>query len=337
MPTVQLYDNNHSGLTADITFSAITGGSFSLGLQTIPYTFSSDYPYGTYSLYYSQWGQTCSVNIPEPPFISTWRTTTSNETIGLPLIPGGNYNFTVNWGDGNIETITSYLNNQHEYAVTGDYTVTITGTIEGWSFYDEIYDEYYGTPTKLINVLQWGCLNIGNRGGVFFDTINLTLDSVVDVLNLQGVYNLDEMFGNSGISLVNRINEWDVSGINSMAFMFENSQFNQPLNNWNVSGVTKMNYMFNSTPFNQPIGNWDVSNVQFMNGMFINATSFNSNISGWNVSGVTNMDVMFYGATLFNQDLSLWCVTNIPSEPTSFADGASSWVLPKPNWGTCPP
>ena len=31
MPTVQLYDNNHSGLTADITFSAITGGSSSLG------------------------------------------------------------------------------------------------------------------------------------------------------------------------------------------------------------------------------------------------------------------------------------------------------------------
>jgi len=32
----------------------------------------------------------------------------------------------------------------------------------------------------------------------------------------------------------------------------------------------------------------------------------------------------------------LWCVENIPEEPSIFADGADSWVLPKPVWGTCP-
>ena len=395
------------------------------------------------------------------PFISTWRTTTSNETIVLPLSNYGNYNFTVNWGDGNIETITSY----HEYAVTGDYTVTITGTIEGWSFYDEGIDEYFGTPTNIINVLQWGCLNIGNRGGGFFGTNNLTLDSVSDILNLQGVTNLDEMFEGSSITTVNRINEWDVSGVNGMRYMFAGAiafnqplnnwnvsgvtdmahmfvgatNFNQPLNNWNVSGVTDMTYMFagtrfnqnisnwdvsnvqsmfgmfRNTPFNQDISNWDVSNVQYMSSMFNgvtgftgnlsswitnslidisnmfenailfnsdlsnwnvsgitsmryvfqNATSFNGDISSWKVSNVQDMQGMFYSATsfnidisswdvssvpealgmffmfqyaeTFNQDLSSWCVTNIPSPPPYFDTGASSWVLPKPVWGTCPP
>jgi hypothetical protein len=61
--TVELYDNNHTGLIADITFNAWTGGTSTLGLQTIPYAFLTNYPYGTYDLYYSQWEQTCSITI----------------------------------------------------------------------------------------------------------------------------------------------------------------------------------------------------------------------------------------------------------------------------------
>jgi hypothetical protein len=49
------------------------------------------------------------------------------------------------------------------------------------------------------------------------------------------------------------------------------------------------------------------------------------------------MTAMFNNTTLFNQDLSSWCVTNIPSIPSAFDTGATSWVLPRPVWGTCPP
>jgi len=45
---------------------------------------------------------------------------------------------------------------------------------------------------------------------------------------------------------------------------------------------------------------------------------------------------MFRDATSFNQDLSNWCVTLIPSTPSNFSVGATSWTLPKPVWGTCP-
>jgi hypothetical protein len=48
---------------------------------------------------------------------------------------------------------------------------------------------------------------------------------------------------------------------------------------------------------------------------------------------VTNMEGMFIAAVDFDQDLSGWCVENIPTKPNAFDLDASSWVLPRPNWG----
>jgi surface protein len=110
------------------------------------------------------------------------------------------------------------------------------------------------------------------------------------------------------------------------------------INDWNVSGVTSFQTMFHSAVnFNQPIGNWDTRKVTNMAAMFYTATVFNQDISNWETSGVTSMNDMFGFATSFNRNLSSWCVTLIPTVPSFFAGGASSWSLPKPVWGTCPP
>ena len=85
-----------------------------------------------------------------------------------------------------------------------------------------------------------------------------------------------------------------------------------PLTTTCTSGVTNMGYMFEgANAFNEPIGSWDVSSVRNMTGMFQDAHAF-------------------------NQDIGSWCVALIPSQPTTFDDGARSWVLPRPVWGTCP-
>lgn len=244
---------------------------------------------------------------PPNPFISIWRFTKPNGTLTLPYDPSGNYSGTIDWGDGTITT-NDISTRSHIYANSGDYTITIDGVIDGFSF------QYFPSNfSSLIEVTRWGCLGTGNYGGTFQGCNNLVLTGVADTLNLSGVTTLSNMFnGCSSITTINNIKSWDVSKTTDMSFMFGGSNFNGDITNWNVSGVTTMFDMFAGTPFNQDIGNWDVSNV-------------------------TNMTYMFSTATLFNQDLSSWCVSLIPSTPIGFDSGAISWVLPRPNWGICPP
>ena len=42
----------------------------------------------------------------------------------------------------------------------------------------------------------------------------------------------------------------------------EYENFDQPLDNWNVSNVKDMKYMFYDTNYNQPLNNLNVSNVK---------------------------------------------------------------------------
>ena len=126
-----------------------------------------------------------------------------------------------------------------------------------------------------------------------------------------------------------KINNWDVSQITDMSYLFMETNFNEDISNWNVSNVTDMSYMFYSaTKFNQPIGSWDVSKVTNMQGMFAGAESFNQPLGyvdaanpGWDVSNVTTMNSMFKnvdyaesfltGKNVFNQPLNSWNVSNV--------------------------
>ena len=128
------------------------------------------------------------------------------------------------------------------------------------------------------------------------------------------------------------------SSVTDMRGMFgEAKAFNQDIGSWDVSSVTNMYEMFNRAgAFNQDIGSWDVSSVTNMRYMFQQATAFNQDISSWNVSQVTAMYRMFNSATSFNQNLSGWCVSLITRAPTDFDTLATSWVLARPVWGTCP-
>ena len=96
-------------------------------------------------------------------FISTWNTaniSTGSSTasqIKLPLLNSGTYNFSVNWGDGSFNAITSYNQAEvlHNYATAGIYTITITGICTGWSFYNS------GDKFKITGVMKWGGLKLG--------------------------------------------------------------------------------------------------------------------------------------------------------------------------------
>ena len=275
---------------------------------------------------------------PIPPlFISIW---TAASPIELPYSPTGTYSGTIDWGDGNVSANT-YDNRTHNYAVSGDYTITISGQIEGWNF--DSYATSYANSIK--EILQWGPLKgeSGLNEYMFSSCENLVLTGVTDTPNLNGITSLSSMFsGCISITTINNLESWDVSNISNLGSMFSGCQnFDQNIGGWDVSSVTLMFNMFSGTlsfnnggdssisgwttssvtdmgsmfqstsSFNQPIGSWDVSNVNYMSDMFSSAVSFNQPIGSWNVSNVTDMGYMFNNASLFNQDISTWYPINL--------------------------
>ena len=74
--------------------------------------------------------------------------------------------------------------------------------------------------------------------------------------------------------------------------MFSDSEFNGDINQWDVSNVNEMQWLFNRSKFNKNISNWNVSNVINMKGMF-EESSFNKNINSWNINPNCNITNIF--------------------------------------------
>ena len=248
-------------------------------------------------------------------FITIWNTifistgSTNDVSIKLPLESTGTYDFVVEWGDGNSDHITVYnqANVTHVYTSSGTYNVNISGTINGFRFNNG------GDRLKLVDVIQWGNLQIGNSNGYFFGCSNLVI-SASDILYLDNTTNLRYAFKNcDSITTIPNMNNWDISSVTNMREMFHDaSSFNQDIGSWDVSSVTNMREMFHdASSFNQDIGSWDVSSVTTMYKMFYNTISFNQDIGSWDVSSVTTMYKMFYNTISFNQDIGSWDVCDV--------------------------
>ncbi|WP_158655305.1 BspA family leucine-rich repeat surface protein [Flavivirga eckloniae] len=269
-------------------------------------------------------GEDCS----QVPFITTWKTTSANESITIPTALGETYNYTVNWGDG--ETTTNHKGNTtHSYTTAGTYTVSITGD------FPRIYFNNTGDRLKIQSIEQWGNQIWTSMHSAFYGCNNLK-GHAIDTPNLSRVNNMGNMFRNA-TSFNQDISDWDVSNVTNMSSLFKNAtNFNQDINSWNVSNVTSMNSMFNeASSFNQPIGSWDTSKVTSMSYMFYYNTVFNQDISDWDVSNVTNMSNIFDRASSFNQPIGNWNVSNVTNMEgvfryaTNFSQDISSWNVSK--------
>ena len=321
MPTLLISSTNYNGQYGDITFFPDTGGTFNLGYQLIPYYYVADYINGNYDVFFSAFNKTCSFdifNIPTTSFISTWRTTTTGESITLPYLVTGIYSGgTIDWGDGFVSANT-YSNRTHTYSFSGDYTVTITGNLQGWDF-----ATVTTSRTKIRSVQQWGILRgYNNLAPRFNSCSNLRLTGVTDTLYLLDVTNCTGMFASCGsLTTINNSNSWNMSSITAMGGMFQfSTSFNSPVSNWNVSNVVNMSYVFNGCiPFNQPLSGWNVSNVTNMEGLF-SSSNFNQNIGSWDVSNVTSTRFMFSNSFSFNQNIGSWDVSAVTAMTQMFGN-----------------
>jgi surface protein len=263
-------------------------------------------------------GHTLKIAADTSSFITIWDTTldgiSASNQIKLPLDSSGTYNFYVDWGDSNTDLITSWNQTEvtHAYAPTGIYTINITGQCEGWSFNDIATGPPESDAEKLLKIVQWGDLRLGNSGRYFSGCENLNI-TATDILNVSGVTDMSYAFkGCEILTDIANIDLWDVSTVTDMSHMFERTDFNHDLSTWDVSQVTNMRMMFYyDNYFNGNISTWDVSKVTNMNHMFYRASSFNSDISGWNVSSLIDIDWMFSYANNFNQDIGGWNVSSV--------------------------
>ena len=274
-------------------------------------------------------------------FVSTWNTnntsgsSSASNQVKLPLYNGGTYNFTVDWGDGTQNTITSWNQAEtlHTYASAGVYTIGIVGTITEWSFFNSVVDD----SQKILSIQSWGSLQFGTLDlGSFSSCINLDLSSVTDVPDLSSTITLDNAFSFcTNLTTINNSNSWDTSNIPIFISMFAGCvNFDSNISNWDMANATNINTMFQGcTSFNQPIGSWDVSSVTNIAFLFKNCTQFNQPLNSWNVSLVTDMNSMFSGATNFNQPLNSWDVSNVVNMDFMFS-GANLFNGNITSWNT---
>jgi surface protein len=243
-------------------------------------------------------------------FITTWDTrisgtgtVTGTSSIALPLF--GTQAITASWGDGTVSLISqsAQVDRTHSYATPGVYTVSITGTGQGFRFNND------GDRNKLMDIVQWGSIS-GSTTAVFSGCNNL-VGTAADPHILQTT-NLSSYLSEA-TKFNGYIGNWDTSNVTNMTRMlFNASSFNQDINSWNVSNVASMELTFyGASSFNQDIGLWDVSSVTSVNEMFSNATSFNQNIGSWNTSNIGSMKEMFSNADSFNQNIGSWDVSRV--------------------------
>ena len=120
---------------------------------------------------------------------------------------------------------------------------------------------------------------------------------------------LQEFFEDTDNPKYGAVNDWDVSEVTDMSFLFD--------------GVTKYSDTSIQQNYYPEINGWDTSRVRNMERMFRDATWFNRPLNGWDVSSVTNMYSMFQGtsetSTIFNQPINSWDVSSVRNMYRMFA------------------
>lgn len=226
----------------------------------------------------------------------------------------------VAWGD---RTATQSLHDvglvNHIYTdSSSSHTIVVRGVVP--------WDGYLGgvnsaqPEDNLHGVLQCGTDLIPNEYGAFINCRNM-IWSATDAPNLHGITALDEMFRNCASLSTPNFSAWDMSGIQYIDGMFEDSSLVEgSLNVWNVSNLLSANSTFEGcVSFNEDLNDWSVGNLTNAIEMFKDAQSFNQDLYNWDMSNVVYIRNMFDGATSFSGDLTGWDVRNVTNFDSIFA------------------
>ena len=162
----------------------------------------------------------------------------------------------INWWDdwiNNCPTTTKWsVSCTYKNASKGNYSIQVKW-IMTW-----LWKKWTSSIDKLKSATFYNNISMEDFSYAFYWAVNLSAVSFLPwVWNTETsrVKNMEYMFSwvNNFYSW-NRLTTWDVSRVENMRGMFENSNFNSPIWQWDVSNVRDMSYMFSSARnFNQDI------------------------------------------------------------------------------------
>jgi surface protein len=269
----------------------------------------------------------------QAPWITRWKVDNRlqpyAQKISISCTDDYAYNYTVDWGDGDV---SKHLrgNTAHTYTKAGIYTAKISGEYPHirLGVNNSMIEHFIKGFADLLFVEQWGDEKWQSMARAFSEHKYLHI-TATDAPNLSEAESTAGMFKNA-LHFNSPIEYWDMSHINNISIMFENTSFNQPLNDWNVSQVISMDSTFNCTPFNQPIDKWDTSSVQTMGRMFA-STPFNHTLNSWDTSHVTDMRFMF-ASSEFDGTIGDWDVSSVEDMTAMFAK--TCFNQPLGRWNT---
>jgi len=201
-----------------------------------------------------------------PPFVINIDTTLGDGQDRMRL-PAQGTNMLIDWGDGNVETVTQTATPSianaivHNYSTAGVYRISVSKEIERVNFADE------GDNLKVVSrVANWGAAQWSTFDSAFY-----------------GCENFNPVFYDAP----------DLSGVISLRQMFRDTPFNQDISGWDVSGIRNFRLMFHTaSSFNADISGWNMSNAEETESMLLGTLSFNHDIGRWNISSVTDMSSM---------------------------------------------
>lgn len=166
-------------------------------------------------------------------------TVTGSSTFYLRGRNTGTYNAQVDWGDGTVDTVTSYSTGSHAYSSTGVYQVKISGDFPGFE-YGAVSGSWKDYLTKIV---QWGNIEWKSFYRAFTSFPNLTSlpTDYPDISGLTDKRARNMFYNNTGL-LACDLSNWQNTGNfvgDALGMLYGcNSCTNINITGWDVSNMT---------------------------------------------------------------------------------------------------
>lgn len=262
----------------------------------------------------------------------------------LPLVAGQSYNFDIDWGDGNTETITTNTPQTHEYGTAGTYTIQIGGVNK--TFPRQKFGGL-GDRRKILDIMNWGLIVFNSMDGSYNGCSNLTISATdtaltstvsiwdfafkdcislitVPAFNMSAGFSLEGFLqGCISVTTVGALTTTSINTSLDSAFRSMTALTSMDFTNFVTSGVTDMDRCFLSTPYDPDLSSWDITSLTTATFMMLlssfSQTNYDLMLVAW--EGQTELiNVVFHAGTAKYG-------AGAPATARGVLTGTSTWTI----------